>query len=73
MHFHYLGLLGCNRSKGVDAVANTVIKKSVTYLINLKQVGNPYLVRVGNIKVKVRFANNGVTFEDAFEDMLMNM
>ena len=39
----------------------------------LKQVGNPYLVRVGNIKVKVRFANNGVTFEDAFEDMLMNM
>ena len=39
----------------------------------LKQVGNPYLVRVGNIKVKVRFANNGVTFEDVFEDMLMNM
>lgn len=34
----------------------------------LKQVGNPYMVRVGNVKVKIRFANNGVSFEDAFED-----
>ena len=39
----------------------------------LKQVGNPYLVRVGDVKVKIRFANQGVTFEDAFEDMLLNM
>ena len=39
----------------------------------LKQVGNPYLVRVGNVKVKIRFANNGTTFEDAFEEMLLNM
>lgn len=39
----------------------------------LKQVGNPYLVRVGNVKVKIRFANNGTTFEDTFEEMLLNM
>ena len=39
----------------------------------LKQVGNPYLVRCGDVKVKVRFANNGVSFEEAFENMLLNM
>ena len=39
----------------------------------LKQVGNPYLVRVDDVKVKVRFANNGTSFEDAFEEMLFNM
>lgn len=39
----------------------------------LRQVGNPYLVRVGDVKVKIRFANQGITFEDAFKDMLMNM
>lgn len=39
----------------------------------LKQVGNPYMVRVGNIKVKIRFANNGVSFEDAFEDLLLSV
>ena len=39
----------------------------------LRAVGNPYLVRVGDVKVKVRFANNGTTFEDAFEEMLLNM
>ena len=39
----------------------------------LKQVGNPYMVRVGNVKVKIRFANNGVSFEDAFEDLLLSV
>ena len=39
----------------------------------IRQVGNPYLVRVGDVKVKVRFANNGVSFEEAFENMLLNM
>jgi hypothetical protein len=39
----------------------------------LKQVGNPYMVRVGNIKVKIRFANNGISFEDAFEDLLLSV
>ena len=39
----------------------------------LKQIGNPYMVRVGNVKVKIRFANNGVSFEDAFEDLLLSV
>ena len=39
----------------------------------LGKVGNPYLVRVGNIKVKVRFANNGVSMEDAFENLLLSV
>lgn len=39
----------------------------------LKQVGTPYMVRVGNVKVKIRFANNGVSFEDAFEDLLLSV
>lgn len=39
----------------------------------LKKVGNPYLVKVGNMLVKVRFANNGVTMEQAFENLLLNV
>ena len=39
----------------------------------LRQVGNPYLVRVGNMKVKVRFAENGVSMEEAFENMLLSV
>ena len=39
----------------------------------LKQVGNPYMVRVGNVKVKIRYANNGVSFEEAFEDLLLSV
>ncbi|MCI8494499.1 MAG: hypothetical protein HFI74_02295 [Lachnospiraceae bacterium] len=39
----------------------------------LKQVGNPYLVRVGGMKVKVRFAEGGVSMEEAFENMLLSV
>lgn len=39
----------------------------------LEKVGNPYLVRVGNIKVKVRFADNGVSLEDAFENLILGV
>ena len=39
----------------------------------LKQVGNPYLVRGGNMKVKGRFAENGVSMEEAFENMLLSV
>ena len=39
----------------------------------LKKVGNPYLVKAGNMLVKVRFANNGVTMEQAFENLLLNV
>jgi len=35
------------------------------------KAGNPYLVKVGNTMVKIRFANNGVSFEDAFESLLL--
>ncbi len=37
----------------------------------LRAAGNPYLVKVGDTKVKIRFANNGVSFEDAFENLLL--
>ena len=39
----------------------------------LNKVGNPYLVRIGNMKVKVRFANNGISMEQAFENMLLSV
>ena len=38
----------------------------------LKKVGNPYLVRVGNMKVKVRFTG-GISFNEAFENMLLTV
>ncbi|MCX4341817.1 MAG: hypothetical protein OSJ72_19600 [Lachnospiraceae bacterium] len=46
----------------------TVEEKKAQYL---RKVGNPYLVKVGNTMVKIRFANNGVSFEDAFENLLL--
>lgn len=48
----------------------TVEKRRQQYL---EKIGNPYLVRVGNIKVKVRFAGNGVSMEDAFENLLLSV
>jgi hypothetical protein len=39
----------------------------------LKKVGNPYLVRVGNMKVKVRFTEGGASMEEAFENMLLSV
>ena len=39
----------------------------------LKQVGNPYLVRVDGIKSKIRFADEGASMEELFEDMLFHM
>ena len=41
----------------------TVEEKKAQYL---RKVGNPYLVKVGNTMVK-----NGVSFEDAFENLLL--
>ena len=37
--------------------------------IFLNKVGN----RIGNMKVKVRFANNGISMEQAFENMLLSV
>lgn len=39
----------------------------------LENAGNPYLIRVGNMKVKVRFAENGVSMEVAFENLLLSV
>ena len=39
----------------------------------LEAVGNPYAVRVGDMKVRVRFAEDGDSFEEAFENMLRNV
>ena len=38
----------------------------------LKKVGNPYLVRVGSMKVKVRLTG-GIPFNEAFENMLLSV
>ena len=39
----------------------------------LKQVGNPYLLRRGSMMIKVCFANNGLSMEQAFENLLLNV
>ena len=39
----------------------------------LKQVGNPYLLRRGSMIIKVSFANNGLSMEQAFENLLLNV
>ena len=40
---------------------------------DLKQVGNPYLLRRGSMMIKVSFANNGLSMEQAFENLLLNV
>lgn len=39
----------------------------------MEAVGNPYLLRVGNTKVKIRFSNNGQRFQDNFCNMLASV
>lgn len=39
----------------------------------LNKVKNPYMVRIGNMKIKVRFANNGVSMDGAFKNLLLNV
>lgn len=39
----------------------------------LKQVGNPYLLRRGSMIIKVSFATNGLSMEQAFENLLLNV
>ena len=39
----------------------------------LKQVGNPYLLLRGSMMIKVSFANNGLSMEQAFENLLLNV
>ena len=56
-----IGKIRIDRKKSVE-------EKKRQYL---KQVGNTYLVRVGDTMVKIRFANSGVSFEEAFENLLL--
>ncbi len=56
-----IGKIRIDRKKSVE-------EKKRQYL---NQVKNPYLVKVGDTMVKIRFANNGVSFEDAFENLLL--
>lgn len=37
----------------------------------IRQVGNPYMVRSEDTMIKIRFANSGVSFEEAFENLLL--
>ncbi len=39
----------------------------------LRQVGNPYLGPYRKCESENRFANNGVSFEDAFEELLLSV
>ena len=45
-------------------------KRTAQYL---KQVGNPYMLRRGSMMIKVSFANNGLSMEQAFENLLLNV
>lgn len=56
-----IGKIRIDRKKSVE-------EKKRQYL---NQVKNPYLVKVGDTMVKIRFANNGVSFEDAFVNLLL--
>ena len=56
-----IGKIRIDRKKSVE-------EKKRQYL---NQVKNPSLVKVGDTMVKIRFANNGVSFEDAFENLLL--
>lgn len=48
--------------------SRTVERRKKQYLRAAK---NPYLVKVGDTMVKIRFANNGISFEEAFENLLL--
>lgn len=39
----------------------------------LRQIKNPYCFRVGNVAVKVIYQDNGPSFQQNFEEMLLSM
>lgn len=39
----------------------------------IQQIRNPYCFRVGDVAVKVVYKENGPTFQQNLEDMLMNL
>ena len=52
------------------ALNDTLEKRQQKFI---RKVGNPYMMRVGKMKVKVSFANNGVSIEEAFKNMLLTV
>lgn len=52
------------------ALNDTLEKRQQKFI---RKVGNPYMMRVGKMKVKVSFANNGITIEEAFKNMLLTV
>ena len=63
--------------KDMPDMAEIKINKSLSQEERQKQyldkVGNPYLIRIGNMKIKVRLDNNGISMEQAFENLLLNV
>lgn len=39
----------------------------------LEQVGNPYCYRVGDVVVKTRYSENGVSFHERFEQLIASV
>lgn len=39
----------------------------------LEQVGNPYCYRVGDVIVKTRYSENGVSFHERFEQLIASV
>ena len=39
----------------------------------VRKTGNPYMVCVGGIKVKVQFTEGGISFDEAFENLLLSV
>lgn len=38
----------------------------------LEKIKNPYFVRVGDVKVKIRFSDNGITIEEALQNLILS-
>lgn len=38
----------------------------------LEKIKNPYTVRVGDVKVKIRFSDNGITIEEALQNLILS-
>ena len=60
-----------NEMPDMASYQNDTIEKRQQKFI--RKVGNPYMMRVGKMKVKVSFANNGVSIEEAFKNMLLTV
>ncbi len=39
----------------------------------LEQIKNPYIFKVGNTVVRVRYKENGPTLQECFENMILSM